>query len=182
MPPPTGVVPLILLDGLLAPEINRNLSSFTVHVLDGEATAEVGVSGPFPGVRAILSVPTTSLAVQLAADEACFTGPITGVETRIPPTGAPPVVALFAEGKAPTDEHGPAMHMRFGSDIEWGSVRRDRDSSTARCVSIAPHLRWGSRIDLRTGDANFDGSFRVVELWYRFDTSRGFSVEFVALG
>ena len=70
---------------------------------------------------------------------------------------------------------------RFGAEVEAVSVRHGTDTSTAHGMSPLG-LRWNSRISLITLDPAFDGLFRVVELWYRFDTSRGVQVEFIATG
>ena len=183
MPPIAGArLPLLFIEGSEAEEISRNVSSVAVHVTRGRARAKVQIAGPLPDADSLrVDAPATTLALMLTPDEECFAGRLTAMEARMPP-GARPSTVLLAVGHAPHGRPGPAVPLRFGVEIESGTVRRNRRGSRARCISATPGLRWGSWVDLTTHDPPFDGSLHVVELWYRFDAVRGFSVEFVAEG
>jgi hypothetical protein len=181
MPPPFGAsLPQVFIDGAEAPEVSRNVSSVVVHVTGGRASAKLEISGPLPDADAIrVDVPATALALMLTPDEECFNGHLTAVEARMPPAASPSTL-LAAVGTAPRASSGPATPLRFGVEVESGTVYRNRRGSTARCVSSTPGLLVDGWVDLTTHDPAFDGSFQMVEAWYRFDAGRGFSVEFVA--
>ena len=75
----------------------------------------------------------------------------------------------------------PRVPLRFGAEVESGSVRRGEQNSTTHFVSTTPTLRWRSPISVATPDPTFDGHFRVSELWYRFDATSGLEVEVIGL-
>ncbi len=181
MPPDLGaVVPQLFVDGAEVPEISRSVSSFVVHVTARRASATLEIAGPLPDADTFrVDVPATMLALMLTPQEECFNGHLTAVEARMQ-AGLAPSTVLTALGTAPDDSSGAATPLRFGVEIESGSVRRTRRGSTARCMSATPGLRRGSWVDLTTHDPPFDGFFQVVELWHRFDAVGGYRVEFVA--
>ena len=183
MPPIPGArLPLLFIEGSEAKEISRNVSSVAVHVTRRRARAKVQIAGPLPDADSLrVDAPATTMALMLTPDEECFSGRLTAVEARMP-SGAPPSTVLLSVGTAPHARPGPAVPLRFGVEIESGTVRRNRRGWRARCTSATPGLRWGSWVDLTTHDPLFDGSLHVVELRYRFDAVRGFNVEFVAEG
>jgi hypothetical protein len=182
MPPEAYAIPKVFISGVRHSEPIPDLTSLSVHISAAQATAEVRIVGGMddvPSNRA--EIEAKRLTIWLSPKEEIFSGWLTGVETRmLPSTGH--TTALFAAGTAPGDSPGEKVHLRFGAEIESGSVRRRAQSLTAHCVTGARGLRWGSRIDLTTLDACFDGTFNVGEIWYRFDAASGLKVEFTASG
>ena len=176
-----GPAPRLFVNGAPSAELTGNLDSLSVHVVEGRATAEVVLVSPVhdaPSTRA--DIEQTSLAIRLSVDETCFSGRLTGIEARMSDAGHRTV--LFADGTSPDGGALARIPLRFGAEVEAVSVRHGTHTSTAHGVSTALGLRWNSRLSLTTVDPAFDGLFRVVELWYRFDTSRGVQVEFIATG
>lgn len=182
MAPVPTATPLLFVNGAPSGDLTRNLESLCVHVVDGQASAEVVLVGPAGDALAkAAAMETTNLAIWLCGEEECFSGPLGEIESRILPDGSHRTV-LFASGAAPDGSELPRVPLRFGAEVESGSVRRRAQTSTAHVVSNALTLRWNSRISLATPDPTFDGPFQVVELWYRFDVVSGAKLEFIGTG
>src|SRR5690606_34645551 len=127
----------------------------------------------------LADIESNRLEIALLADEVFFSGHLTALETRISPNSAPRTI-LLATGTAPDGASLPAIPLRFGAEMESGSVHRTAQAWTAHGVCGALELRLNSQIDVTTHDPAFDGQFRVIELWHRFDASSGGTVEFIA--
>ena len=181
MEPVPGPAPRLFVNGAPSAKLTGNLETLSVHLVEGRATAEVvlvGLVHDAPSTRA--DIEQTSLAIMLSVDETCFSGRLTEIEARMSDAGHRTV--LFADGTSPDGGALASIPLRFGAEVEAASVRHGTHTSTAHGVSTHLGLRWNSRISLTTLDPAFDGLFRVVELRYRFDTSRGVRVEFIATG
>jgi hypothetical protein len=152
-----------------------------VHVVEGRATAEVGVVSPLRPPMPRVGVEATRLAIDLPSGGRAFSGKLTQIETRMDEAAAPSKV-FYARGTAPERTSDSAVPLHIGAELVSGSVRRSADGATACCVAATVELRYGSRVTLITGDPEFDGHFEVTEVWHRFDTAGGLRVEFVATG
>lgn len=173
--------PKLLVNGAPAGELTRDLESLCVHVARGHADAEVVVVGPVPdALSGGAAGEHTTLAIRLTAHEECFTGHVGEIETRMLPDFSHRTV-LFAAGTSLDGSELPTVPLRFGAEVESGSVRRGAQNSTTHFVSTTPTLRWNSRVSVATPDPTFDGQFRVSELWYRFDVTRGLEVEVIGV-
>jgi hypothetical protein len=183
MAPVRGATPRLFVNGAPSGELTRNLESLRVHVVDGQASAEVVLAGPVHDAlpTGTAAMGHTKLAIWLSDDEECFSGLIGEIEVRMLPDAGHRTV-LFAAGTSPNGSELPRVPLRFGLEVESGSVRRRGQSSTAHVVSSALSLRWNSRVSLTTSDPTFDGHYLVVELWYRFDPAGSVKVEFIGTG
>jgi hypothetical protein len=125
----------------------------------------------------------TSLGLRVG-DQDVFDGQVTdAVLSAGSPVGARATAALLtlrASGPAAVRPPSRARPLAFGAEILSGSVRSRSTGLVARCVTSAVGLRCGSRVLLSTPDPEFDGEFRVRELWLRFDPEQGVRTEFVA--
>ena len=179
--PSTSPVPQLFLDSEPAPGLTSSLNSMVIHVVEGRATAEVGVDSPLGPPMPRVGVEATRLAIDLPSGGRAFSGTLTQMETRMDEAAGPSKV-LYASGTAPESASESAVPLHVGAELLSGSVRRSADGVTARCVVATVELRYGSRVTLITGDPEFDGQFRVTEVWHRFDTASGLRVEFLATG
>ena len=179
--PSTPPVPQLFVNSAPAPGLTSNLTSMVVHVVEGRATAEVGVVSPLMPPMPRVGVEATRLSIDLPLGSTVFSGTLTQIETRMDEVAAQSKV-LHARGTAPEWASDSAMPLHIGAELVSGSVRRSADGATARCVAATVELRFGSRVTLITGDPEFDGHFEVTEIWHRFDTAGGLRVEFVASG
>lgn len=182
MPPEAYAAPQVVISRVGRRQLIPNLTSLVVHVSAARATAEAQILGrldDMPSNRA--AIEAERLAVVLPPQEEIFSGWLTGVETRVLPAIGH-ATALFSAGTGPLGSSRPSVPLRFGAEVESGSVRRRAQGLTAQCTTSARGLLLGSRIDLTTFDPEFDGTFEVVEIWYRFDATDGLRVEFKANG
>jgi len=179
--PSTSPVPQLFVNSAPAPGLTSSLNSMVVHVVEGRATAEVGVVSPVRSPLPRVGIEATSLAIDLPSGGRVFSGMLTQIETRME-EGAASSTVLYARGTAPDGASDSAVSLHIGAELVSGSVRRSAEGATARCVAATVELRYGSRVTLITGDPEFDGRFEVTEVWHRFDTAGGLRVEFVATG
>jgi hypothetical protein len=179
--PTSLVLPQLVVGGEPLPHLARDLVSMVVHDVAGRATAEVELSGsPEDPPRGGDDLGAT-LAVRLWAAGDVFAGSIVEIELRHDAAGAPSTI-LRAAGQPPDDVRASPLSLRFGHEIQTGSVRRRADGSTAHCVVGAERLSLATPVTLVTQTPDFDGPFEIVELWHRFDLTDGLRVEFVAVG
>ena len=175
-------MPQVVLDGVPHRTMTRDLHAATVHAAAGQARGElVFVAQQLRQTGVVLG--RTSLGLRVD-DHDVFNGQVTdavlsagsGAGSR----PAAPLLTLRASGPVATARSSRPRPLAFGREILSGSVRRRSTGLVARCVTSAVWLRCGSRVLLSTPDPEFDGEFRVRELWARFDAAQGVRVEFVA--
>lgn len=76
--------------------------------------------------------------------EQLFTGELIQLETRMSPSGMPPLLVLYTEGIAPLEE-ARVVELRIGAGLESGSVQHRAEGWTARGLIHRLGLRRGSR-------------------------------------